>query len=103
MPAPRIAEKDLLNHAEMELFNLSQNPAELAQRTPTQLRDKIARVRNLRDRARDMFRSQVGRTRAATGTKRGFTGLANERTRQKAEVLNGVLATFVAARDKALA
>lgn len=91
MPTPRIAEKDLLNADEMALFTLSQDAAALSQRTPAQLRDKIARARSLRDRARDMYRRQVGRTRSATGNKRGFTGMANERTRQKGEVLHGVV------------
>ena len=64
------------------------------------LRDHIARARNLRDRARDMYRRQVGRTRSATGNKRGFSGMANERTRQKGQVLHGVVERLVEARDK---
>lgn len=102
MPAPRCAEKDLLNADEMTLFALSQDAAALAQRTPAQLREKIARARNLRDRARDLYRRQVGRTRAVTGTKGGFSGMANERTRQKGQVLHGVVERLTEARDKAM-
>lgn len=91
MPTPRVAEKDLLSHAEMALFTLSHDSRALAQRSPAQLRDKIARARNLRDRAQDLYHRQVGETRAATGHKRGYTGQANERTRQKGEVLRGVV------------
>ena len=76
MPAPRIAEKELLTADEMALFTLSQDSARLAQHSHAQLRDHIARARNLRDRARDMYRRQVGRTRSATGNKRGFSGMA---------------------------
>lgn len=103
MPARRFAEKDLLNADEMALFTLSQDAATLAQHTPAQLRDKIARARNLRDRARDLYRRQVGRTRAVTGTKGGFSGMANERSKQKGEVLHGVVERLTEARDKALA
>lgn len=100
MPAPRIAEKELLTADEMALFTLSQDSARLTQHSHAQLRDHIARARNLRDRARDMYRRQVGRTRSATGNKRGFSGMANERTRQKGQVLHGVVERLVEARDK---
>lgn len=98
MPIPRIAEKDLLNADEMALFSLTQDSNSLAQLSAAQLRGKIARARNLRDRARDMYRRQVGQTRAVTGNKRGFSGMANERTRQKSEVLSGVVERLTAAR-----
>lgn len=100
MPAPRIAEKDLLNADEMALFSLTEDSSSLAQLTSAQLRSKIARARSLRDRARDMYRRQVGQTRAVTGNKRGFTGMANERTRQKGEVLHGVVERLTQARDQ---
>ena len=103
MPAPRIAEKDLLTADEMALFTLSQDSAALAQHSPAQLRDKIARARNLRDRARALYRKQTGRIQAATGTKRGFSGMANERSKQKGEVLHNVVERLTEARDKALA
>jgi hypothetical protein len=100
MPAPRIAEKELLNADEMALFTLSHDTAALAHHTPAQLRNKISRARNLRDRARDLYRRQVGHTRAVTSTKRGFSGMANERSKQKGEVLHGVVERLVQARDQ---
>lgn len=99
MPAPRIAEKELLNAAEMALFNLSQNSSALAKQSHAQLRNEIARARNLRDRARDLYRRQVGQTKAVTNTKRGYSGMANERTRQKSDVMSGVVDRLTAARD----
>jgi hypothetical protein len=103
MPTPRIAEKDLLSPVEMALFTLSNDSGELTKRSPAQLRDKIARARDLRDRAQDMYHRQVGQTRAVTGNKRGYTGLANERTRQKGEVLRGVVDRLSQARTQQLA
>jgi hypothetical protein len=102
MPTPRVTEKDLLSHAEMSLFTLSNDSSELAKRSPAQLRDKIARARDLRDRAQDLYRRQVGQTRAATGNQRGYTGRANERTRQKGEVLKGVVHRLSQARTQQL-
>ncbi|MGN1056964.1 MAG: hypothetical protein ACI4QS_09665 [Comamonas sp.] len=99
MPQARIAEKDLLNADEMALFNLSQDAAALGTLSAAQLRDKIARSRNLRDRARTLYRKQTGRIQAVTGTKRGFSGMANERSRQKAEVLHAVVERLTQARD----
>lgn len=103
MPPPRLQERDLLSADEMALFTLSQDASSLAERTPAQLRDKLTRARNLRDRARALYRQQVGRTRATTGTKRGYSGMANERTRQKAEVLHGVVERITQARDLKMA
>ena len=101
MPVTRIDEKDLLNADEMALFTLSQDTAALQKSSSTELRDHIARARNLRDRARDIYRRQVGRTRNTTGIKRGFTGMANERSRQKAQVLQTVVEKLTQAREQA--
>lgn len=103
MPAPRFAEKDLLNADEMALLTLSQDSAALAQRTPEQMRDKIARAPSLRDRARDLYRRQVGRTRPVTSTKRGFSGMANERVKQKSDVLTAVVERLTQTRDQQIA
>ena len=102
MPTSRIAEKDLLTADEMALFTLTQDSAALNQLSAAQLRDKIARARALRDRARTLYRKQTGSTQAATGTKRGFTGIANERSRQKGEVLHGVVERLSEARAQKL-
>lgn len=102
MPAPKFAEKELLSAHETAVFALSQNPKELSTYTLAQLHKEIAYARSLRDRARDMYRRQVGKTRSVTSTKRGYSGMANERTRQKAEVLDGVVERLTAARAAAL-
>jgi len=102
MPIPRIDAKDLLSAAEMELFHLSQSDAALRKSGPVQLRDEIARARNLRDRARALYRKQAGQTRAHTGTKRGFSGIDNERSRQKAQVLSEVVERLSEARTQQL-
>ena len=91
MPITRIAEKDLLTAQEMALFTFSQNQGALTKQTPAQLRREITRARNLRDRARTLYRKQTGRIQAVTGSKRGFSGMANERSRQKAQVLDEVV------------
>jgi hypothetical protein len=100
MPIPRIAEKDLLSADEMALFTLSQDSHALQQLSAAQLRSKISRARSLRNRAQDMYHRQVGRTRSVTGHKRGFSGMANERTRQKGEALHGVVQRLSAARSQ---
>lgn len=99
MPTPRIAEKDLLSADEMTVFNLSQNQTALAKLTPAQLRKEIVRARNMRDRARTLYRKQTGRTQAVTATKRGFSGMANDRTRQKSLLLNDAVLRFTAAHN----
>ena len=100
MPIARIAEKDLLTAQEMPLFTLSQDSQALAKQSPAQLRKEMVRARNLRDRARTLYRKQTGRVQAATGSKRGFNGMANERSRQKALVLSETVQRLTAAHDQ---
>lgn len=45
----------------------------------------------MRDRARALYRWQVGHTQHHTATKRDFTGMANEHTREKAQLLSKVV------------
>ncbi|UUC92773.1 MULTISPECIES: hypothetical protein [Comamonas] len=52
---------------------------------------QLQRACTMRDRARALYRRQVGHTLHHTASKRGFTGMANERTRQKAQRLSGVV------------
>lgn len=103
MPVPRISEKDLFNHDEMALFTLTQSAESLRALSPSQLRSNVSRARTLRDRARTLYRKQVGRIQTLTGLKRGYTGMANERSRQKAEALSNVVEALVTARDQQLA
>lgn len=82
---------ELLATHERELYKLSQSEGEMNKLSPTQRRRELQRARALRDRARSLYRRQVGKTLHTTSTKRGYNGLANERTRQKAEVLAEVV------------
>jgi hypothetical protein len=80
---------------EMEVFLSSLSDA-VGKLTPVQLRSRIARARTLRDKNTDLFRRQVAATRAATGTKRGTSGVANSRTEQKAQLFAEALARLEA-------
>ena len=100
MPIARIAEKELLTAQEMALFTLSQDKGALAKQSPSQLRREITRARHLRDRARTLYRKQTGRIQAVTGSKRGFSGIANERSRQKALILDEVVQRLVETHAK---
>lgn len=82
---------ELLTSQERELYELSQSDAALAKLSGAQRRAQLQRARALRDRVRSMYRRQVGHTLHNTATKRGYSGLANERTRQKAAVLSQVV------------
>jgi hypothetical protein len=85
----------LSNDSEYELFaaSLADSITEL---TAAQLRSKITRARTLRDKNADLFRRQSLAMREATGTKRGKTGAANERTEQKARLFDEALKRFEA-------
>ena len=80
---------------EMEIFLSSLSDA-VGKLTPVQLRSRIARARTLRDKNTDLFRRQVAATRAATGTKRGASGVANSRTEQKAQLFAEALSRLEA-------
>jgi hypothetical protein len=89
----------LLNANEMQLFeaSLKENVGSLSR---AELIKKIKRTRNLRDKHSDLFRRQSLTTRDRTGTKRGASGSANERTAQKATVFAEVLTRFETHLDK---
>lgn len=89
----RVQAQRLCNGTEFELFSLSLADA-IAALTPAQLRSKLQRARTLRDKHTDLFRRQTASTRARTGTKRGGSGVANERSQQKAELFDQVLKRF---------
>ena len=95
MPYTRTSAKSLLNNPELELYDMGRREtiAHLDRRT---LITKIMRTRNLRDKYRDLFRRQRLETRDRTGTKRGLSGVANVRTREKAELFGELLQRFEA-------
>lgn len=85
--------------SEYELFTASLADS-ITELTPVQLRAKIKRVRTLRDKNTDLFRRQSLAMQESTGSKRGRTGSANERTEQKARLFDEVLKRFEARLDK---
>lgn len=87
-----IEPRELLTGAELALYNDSLSEATLRKRTSVQLRRDLQRARQLRDKAQDTYRRQVGETRQRTGTKRGQYGTSNQRTREKAQILSAAVA-----------
>ncbi|THJ35654.1 hypothetical protein E8K88_03460 [Lampropedia aestuarii] len=86
-----IEPRELLTSAELALYNDSLSEATLRKRTSAQLRRDLQRARQLRDKAQDTYRRQVGETRQRTGTKRGVHGTSNQRTREKAQILSATV------------
>lgn len=93
MTVTRDKAQRLLNKSEMVLFGDSRNPA-LRAFSAAELGKRVERTRTLRDKARDMLQRQKLGSRARTGSKSGALGDANERTRQKGEVLEDILQRF---------
>lgn len=95
MPYTRTSAKSLLNKPELELYDMGRRETitHLDRRT---LITKIMRTRNLRDKYRDLFRRQRLETRDRTGSKRGLSGVANVRTKEKAALFGELLARFEA-------
>jgi hypothetical protein len=85
--------RKLLTAAEVELFAASRGDA-LKALTVVQLRGKVKRARTLRDKHRDLLKRQRLASRGSTGSKSGTSGVANERTAQKAQVFAEVLGRF---------
>jgi hypothetical protein len=83
----------LLNQAEMGLFDDSRAHS-LRGLDASQLGKRIERSRKARDRARDLLKRQKLASRSKTGSKRGASGQANERTGRKAELLADILGRF---------
>lgn len=95
MPFTRAQAESLLNQRELALFNDSRINS-LRRLDVAGLERRIVRTREARDRARDLLRRQKLASRARTGSKRGASGNANQRTQRKAELLADVLQRFQA-------
>lgn len=93
MPITRATATSLLNQREMALFDDSRANA-LRKLDGKALQARIARARDGRDRARDLVQRQKLGSRAATGSKRGTSGVANARSQEKAEAMADILARF---------
>lgn len=83
----------LLNQAEMGLFDDSRANS-LRGLSANELGKRIERARKARDRARDLLQRQKLASRSRTGSKRGVSGQANQRSKRKAELLAEILGRF---------
>src|SRR5690606_39256133 len=93
MPITRAQATQLLNQGEMALYDDSRING-LRQLDARALGARIRRARTARDRARDLVQKHALASRARTGSKRGDSGLANRRSRDKAELLADILRRF---------
>ena len=95
MPITRAKAMQLLNQKEMALYDDSRANA-LRKLDAKALAARVQRARTARDRARDLLRSQKLASQARTGSKRGTSGTANQRSKDKAEVMADILKRFEA-------
>ena len=102
MPYNRTAAQKLLTTAELALFDAG-NANALAAHDRRTLAAKVERTRKLRDKYRDVYRRQRLATRERTGSKRGQSGVANERTKQKEMLFADLLARFQVRLEKVVA
>lgn len=95
MPYTRTQANTLLTQAEMKLFDDSRANA-VRKLDPKALANRVERTRKLRDKARDQLQRQRLASRSRTGSKRGTSGDANRRSKDKAELLADILKRFEA-------
>lgn len=95
MPFNRNHVRAFLAKNEIGLFESSLG-ADLKALSAAEVQRRIDRTRKLRDKYRDLLRRQKLATRARTGSKRGISGEANERTAKKAKAFEETLARFEA-------
>jgi hypothetical protein len=102
MPNERATARKLLSSAEFELFEASRRDG-ICLLSAAELKRKVERTRRLRDKHRDLYKRQRLAMRDLTGTKRGNSGAANARTREKAAIFEDLLARFQARYDRVTA
>lgn len=100
MPITRAKATALLNQREMALYDDSRANA-IRNLDQKALSTRISRAREARDRARDLVQRQKLSSRDRTGNKRGTSGLANQRSKDKVELTTDILRRFEAQLDKA--
>lgn len=93
MPTERTTARKLLSSAEFELFEASRRDG-ICVLSAAELKRKIERTRRLRDKYRDLYKRQRLAMRELTGTKRGNSGAANARTKEKAAIFQDLLTRF---------
>ena len=93
MPITRAKASSLLNQKEMALYDDSRING-LRQLDAKGLASRIKRARTARDRARDLVQKHKLASRASTGSKRGSSGQANQRSKDKAGLMADILKRF---------
>jgi len=99
MPNERAIARKLLSSAEFELFEASRRDG-ICVLSAAELKRKVERTRRLRDKHRDLYKRQRLAMRDLTGTKRGNSGAANARTKEKAAIFQDLLTRFQARYDR---
>lgn len=99
MPNERATARKLLSSAEFELFEASRRDG-ICVLSAAELKRKVERTRRLRDKYRDLYKRQRLAMRDLTGTKRGNSGAANARTKEKAAIFQELLSRFQARYDR---
>ena len=99
MPNERATARKLLTSAEFELFEASRRDGICVLGAP-ELKRKVERTRRLRDKYRDLYKRQRLAMRDLTGTKRGNSGQANARTKEKAAIFEELRTRFQARYDR---
>jgi hypothetical protein len=102
MPNDRATARKLLTRAEFELFEASRRDG-ICTLGAAELKRKVERTRRLRDKHRDLYKRQRLAMRDLTGTKRGNSGAANARTKEKAAIFEDLLARFQARYERVTA
>ncbi len=95
MPITRAKATTLLNQREMALYDDSRANA-IRQLDAKSLDTRVSRARDARNRARDLVQRQKLSSRDRTGNKRGTSGLANQRSKDKVELMTEILRRFEA-------
>jgi len=100
MPVTRQQAQLLLSVSEMELYDESRsNP--LRKLDAAALQKRVERIRRSRERARDLVQRQKLASRASTGSKLGQSGMANQRSKDKAALIDDILKRFEGALQAA--
>jgi hypothetical protein len=99
MPNERATARKLLSSAEFELFEASRRDG-ICVLSAAELKRKVERTRRLRDKYRDLYKRQRLAIRDLTGTKRGNSGAANARTKEKAAIFQELLTRFQVRYDR---
>lgn len=99
MPINMNRAKALCSKPELELIKQS-SPRQIGEHTPARLRSKISRARKLRDKFRDLGRSQRREVRGKQKPRRSRPAQSYSNTKEKAEIFQQVLDRFQTRLEK---